>query len=536
MHCQIGSFYIQNHLQDFVDVFGAALVHRQKVSQRPPKTQPCRFLSKSHSAYPPLSDFIHHLEAPTPDFSSKPMLRGLINHKPAVILLDTGAEINIMSYATTSSFGLIPKMIHDGSRNVLLANGLGERSLGYVMAPFQMEYYQTPTPVQIWVVTNKVVADLKILFGQPFINQTDSLSVKPPILTWLEQPYSYGYYPQSSPDGAPKVPTSIQSVVLDTEFMDADEIEKYFVPYLPETFDAAKDADINPDLPLHQRQHVIALLNTFQDVFTGNFDAVDVGMELEIPLKNPKTVVCCPHRPLSHADNETQLREVKEMLRMGVIRPSRSHFNCPTVLVDKPDGTKRHCNDFSPLNKHIEDYNYILPRVTDNLSRFFGFDLFSVLDLRHGFWQLSLAEKDRFKTAFSTSIGKFEYVKVPMGLKTSPRYFQQVMHKIFHSLLNKHLESYQDDILLKGKGFEQSLFILRQSLEIIRKHKLKLRIEKCKFLYSKVKYLGFVVNPQSMSPPTDKLKAIQSFLPPESLKELQCFLGLANQYRHFIND
>eukprot|EP00834_Sanchytrium_tribonematis_P001238 NODE_28_length_38599_cov_0.791792.p17 type:complete len:127 gc:universal NODE_28_length_38599_cov_0.791792:13006-13386(+) len=97
------------------------------------------------------------------------------------------------------------------------------------MAPFHMEYYQTPAPVQIWVVTNKVVADLKILFGQTFINQ-NSLSVKPPIHTWLAQPYSYGYYPQSSPDGAPKVPTFIQSVVLDTEFIDADETEKYMSP------------------------------------------------------------------------------------------------------------------------------------------------------------------------------------------------------------------------------------------------------------------------------------------------------------------
>ena len=54
-------------------------------------------------------------------------------------------------------------------------------------------------------------------------------------------------------------------------------------------------------------------------------------MELEIP-----------HRQLSAYDSDIQAEEVKEMLRMGVIRPSLSNWNSPTVLVSNPDVETRH--------------------------------------------------------------------------------------------------------------------------------------------------------------------------------------------------
>ena len=130
---------------------------------------------------------------------------------------------------------------------------------------------------------------------------------------------------------------------------------------------------------------------------------------------------------------EIQEKEVKEMLRMGVIQPSTSNFNSPTVLVNKPDGNKRHCDDYSFLNRFLCDYDYQLP-----------LNLFTALDLRHGYLQVNLAEKDRHIMAFSTSLGKFEYRKAPMGLKTSPRFFQSVMHRVFEGMINKSLESYPD--------------------------------------------------------------------------------------------
>ena len=91
--------------------------------------------------------------------------------------------------------------------------------------------------IRIWVVTNQVVEDGKIIFGTPFRDQCDRLSLKPPQFTWIGTTYTYGVIPPAS---------EVNAVTLDTEFFDADEIDKFFVPYLPQTINAAQDADISP--------------------------------------------------------------------------------------------------------------------------------------------------------------------------------------------------------------------------------------------------------------------------------------------------
>ena len=70
-----------------------------------------------------------------------------------------------------------------------------------------------------------------------------------------------------------------------------------------------------------------------------------------------------------------------------------------------------------------------------------------------------------------------------MGLKTSPRFFQSVIHRVFEGVVNKSPESYQDDTLLKAKSFDGALAVLRSALERVQAHKLKLRLTKCKFMY-----------------------------------------------------
>ena len=55
--------------------------------------------------------------------------------------------------------------------------------------------------------------------------------------------------------------------------------------------------------------------------------------------------------------------EVRRMLQLGVIEESRSAWSSPIVLVPKPDGTHRFCNDFRRLNEVSEFDSYPMPRV-----------------------------------------------------------------------------------------------------------------------------------------------------------------------------
>ena len=60
---------------------------------------------------------------------------------------------------------------------------------------------------------------------------------------------------------------------------------------------------------------------------------------------------------------------------------------------------------------------------------------------------------------------------------------------------------------------------------------LKLHPRKCHLLQHKVTYLGHVVSAQGIAPDPDKTDRVNLWPIPQSAKEVQQFLGLANYYR-----
>ena len=76
-----------------------------------------------------------------------------------------------------------------------------------------------------------------------------------------------------------------------------------------------------------------------------------------------------------------------------------------TVVVRKKDEASnytgfRQCGDYRPLNQETTLYRYPLPGIQDIFNQMEGAKIFKNLDLRSGYHQLPLREKDRSKTAF----------------------------------------------------------------------------------------------------------------------------------------
>ena len=143
---------------------------------------------------------------------------------------------------------------------------------------------------------------------------------------------------------------------------------------------------------------------------------------------------------------------MKEMLRDGVIRPSRSPWASPVVMVKKKDGSLRFCVDFRQVNDVTIKDAHPLPRIDDTLESLHGARYFSTLDLKSGYWQVPIREEDKAKTAFRASNGQlFEFNQLPFGLCNAPATFSRLMDRALAGLAWEVCLYYLDDIIVFSK-------------------------------------------------------------------------------------
>ena len=251
-------------------------------------------------------------------------------------------------------------------------------------------------------------------------------------------------------------------------------------------------------------------------------------------LPDCKPVKLRPYRiPLAKRDFAEN--EIKAMADKGLIEPSHSAWSAPAVLVPKRDGTTRFCIDYRRLNQLTIPDSHPLPRIDDTLDALGGSCWFSTLDLKSGFHQVSIAEEDRPKTAFSIpGSGLWQWRVLPFGLINSPSVFERLMERVFSGLTFLILLIYLDDIIVYSKTFEEHLENLRVVFERLKESNLKLNPKKCNLLCNKVAFLGHEVSEHGRATDPAKIQAVKDWPQPKSTTEVRQFVGLASYYRNFI--
>lgn len=93
---------------------------------------------------------------------------------------------------------------------------------------------------------------------------------------------------------------------------------------------------------------------------------------------------------------------------------------------------------------------------------------------------------------------------------------------------------YLDDVLVYSQNFKDHLHHLRLVFDRFCEAGLKLKPSKCHFGQKEVKYLGHVITTEGIQPDPEKVKVIQEYPAPTSVKEVRAFMGLTNYYRKFV--
>ena len=191
------------------------------------------------------------------------------------------------------------------------------------------------------------------------------------------------------------------------------------------------------------------------------------------------------------------------------------------------------CVDSKAINKITVRYRFPIPRLSDLLDQLHGAVVFSKINLGSGYHHIPIWPGDEWKIAFKTHEGLFEWLVMPFGLSNAPSTFMRVMTQILQPCLGKFVVVYFDDILVYSKSAEDHIPHLHTVFQILRDNHL-FNLKKCTFMVAELIFLGFIVGATSIRVDISKIKVIQDWPPPTTLKELQSFHGLATFYRKFI--
>ncbi|CAH9114854.1 unnamed protein product [Cuscuta epithymum] len=282
----------------------------------------------------------------------------------------------------------------------------------------------------------------------------------------------------------------------------------------------------------------IAVVNEFPDVFPEEIPGMPPEREVEFSIELMPGTAPISKAPYRMAPKEMQeLKEqLEELLEKGYIRPSVSPWGAPVLFVKKKDGSLRLCIDYRELNQATIKNKYPLPRIDDLFDQLKGASTFSKIDLRSGYHQVRISEKDVPKTAFRTRYGHYEFTVMPFGLTNAPAVFMDLMNRVFRPYLDTFVVVFIDDILVYSKTPEDHEKHLRLTLQTLRENQLYAKLSKCDFWQDRVAFLGHIITQEGVSVDPSKIEAVVEWRAPTSVTEVRSFLGLAGYYRRFVKD
>ena len=158
------------------------------------------------------------------------------------------------------------------------------------------------------------------------------------------------------------------------------------------------------------------------------------------------------------------------------------------------------------------------------------------LDLKDRYHLIRMRKSDEHETTISTRYRQYEYKVMPFTLVNAPATFQTMMDKVLREFLHHGVVVYLDGILIYSENSADHSSLVQKVLDRLEQHDLAVSLKKLVFHQDEVEFRGYIVKTSGVTMSDRKVKIVQNWAHPRSVKELQSFTGFANFYRRFMKD
>jgi hypothetical protein len=118
------------------------------------------------------------------------------------------------------------------------------------------------------------------------------------------------------------------------------------------------------------------------------------------------------------------------------------------------------------------------------------------------------------------------------GMTCAPELFQKIMEKML--IKCEGTTNFIDDILIWGSNEREHDSRLSKVIEVLKFNNVLLNKQKCIYKVQTIHFLGHELKPEGAKPLPKYIKSIAEFRVPQTIEELQSFLGLVNYINKWI--
>lgn len=160
--------------------------------------------------------------------------------------------------------------------------------------------------------------------------------------------------------------------------------------------------------------------------------------------------------------------------------------------------------------------------IEDQLDRLQDAKVFSTLDLKNGFFHVSVDDSSQKYTAFITLDDHFEFLTMPFDFCNSPAVFQKFINAVFRDLIRDgDVLTYMDDLIIPSEDYESGLKKLKRLLEVASENGIIVNSKKCTFLLTEIEFLGHVIENEYVHPNEKKVEVVIDFPRPTNVRQVQ---------------